>query len=110
MAGNYLKRPEQRVVFKSSALNDDMIPDLIRALYLQHLVERVPDDGIYKSGGNVLDRRALFLGLPHLGVHEYRASRTQIYGRTGPLSTGYELIHIHPEGLSEVLQERAAAR
>ena len=78
--GDFLKGPENCLVVKGAALNNDMLAQILGICKLDDLVERVFDDGVGKTCRNVGNRGSFFLGLLDVGVHEYCATGTQVNG------------------------------
>ena len=104
-----LEGTQQRVVPEGSALHDDAAAQLRGVLDLQHLIERILNDGIDEPCGDVAHRGPLLLCLAHARIHKYRAARTEIHGRIRLLGGAGELVHLHIKRLRETLEERAAA-
>ena len=76
---------------------------------LDHLIQGVFDDGVGKTGGNVLEGRPLLLSLLHVGVHKYGAAGAQIDGIGGKESLLGELGGGVAQGIGKVFKEGAAA-
>ena len=104
-----LKGAQHRLVIKRAALDDDMASEISGVGELDDLVQGVFDDRIGEPGGDVLDRGPLLLRLLDVGIHEYRASRSEIHRVRrvqGALCKGLGCV---AEGAREVFNERSAA-
>ena len=57
------KRAQHRFVVEGAALNHDFLRQHVELLKLNHLIQRVFDDRVRKTGGNIGNRRAFLLRL-----------------------------------------------
>ena len=108
-AGNLFKAPQNRIVVERTALHDDMVSKFRCAGYFDDLKERVLDDRVCQSGGNVGDRRAFFLRLFYFGVHKYRASGSKINRILRIESFVRKVFHRIIQRLCKCLDERTAS-
>ena len=106
---NALKASEHCVVVEGTALYDDVAAKLFRVGDLYYLIKSVPDDGVRESGRDVGDGRALLLCLLHAGVHEYRASCSEVYGVLCEQSLLRKVLDFIAQRIREVLDKRTAA-
>ena len=108
-AEELFQRAEHCVIVEGAALNDHLVAQLGHIAEAHHFIEGVLDDGVGQAGGNIRDGDAVFLGLPHAGIHEDRAAGAQVHRmgrREGDLREGAD---VHAEGLREGVEEGAAA-
>ena len=78
-AGDALESAQHRLIVEGAALHHDVLAQLAGVGQLDDLEQGVFDDGVGKTGRNVRHRRALLLGLLHVGVHEHGAAGAQIH-------------------------------
>ena len=75
-AGNPFKTPENGIVVKRTALNDNVFAEVFRVRQLDDFQQGVLDNGYRKSRRDIRNRGTLFLCLFDFGVHKYRAPGT----------------------------------
>ena len=77
--GDALESAQYRLVIEGAALHHDVLAQLAGVGQLDDLEQGVFDDGVGKAGRDIRYRRALLLGLLHVGVHEHGAAGAQIH-------------------------------
>ena len=107
--GDFLKGAKHRLVVEGAALHHDVFAQVGGVGQLDDLVKGVFDDGVGKSRGNVLHRRALFLRLLDVGIHEHGAAGAKIDGIFGEQCFLGEALGAVAQGIGEVLDKGAAA-
>ena len=107
-AGDFLERAQHSVVIEGAALYNDVLTQLRGRGYLHDLEQRVFDDGIGKTGGDIGYARALLLRLLDAGVHENRAARAKVNGILRKKSCLCKIHHRVIQGLRKGLDKRAA--
>ena len=106
-----LEGPEHGVVEERAPLHHDALAQLGGVGGADDLVQRVLHDGDGQPGGDVLQGRAVLLGLLHRGIHEHGAAGAQVHRMPGQQAPTGEFIHGQaPRRLGEGLYEGAAAR
>ena len=98
-----------RIIKERTALHYDFFTCFLRVSQLYYLIKRVSDDGVRKTRGNISDGRALFLRLLYLGIHKYRAARTEIYRSLRKQRFLCKIGNTHINRLGICLYERTAA-
>ena len=108
-AGQQFEGPDHRIILHGASLEDDVVPQVMGVLELQHLVQAVLDHGIGQTGGNVPDGDPFPEALFYLGVHEHRAPGTQVAGFLGFTGQFGKVADGIVQPLGEGFQESAAA-
>ena len=103
--GDTLKGPQHRLIIEGAALHHDVAAQLMGVGQLDDLEQGVLDDGVGKSGGDIRHRRALLLGLLHVGVHEHGAAGAQIHRMPGEQGLVGELRRREAQGIGKVFQK-----
>ena len=96
-------------IAERAALHQNMVAQHIGIGDFQHFVQRIFDDRICQSGGNIVHAGALAQRLFHFRVHKNRAARAQIAGRLRGGRFGGEIRHTVPHRAGKRFDERAAA-
>ena len=104
-----LEGAEDGLIVEGTALHDDLPAQLFGAGRTDDLVQRVLDDADGQARRDILDGRAVLLGLLDRAVHEDGAAAAQIHGAVGEEAEGRELLDIVAQCLREGLQKAAAA-
>ena len=108
-SGDFLKGAKHRLVVEGAALHHDVFAQVGGVGQLDDLVKGVFDDGVGKSCGNILHRRALFLRLLDVGIHEHGAAGAKIDGIFGEQRFLGKALGAVAQGIGEVLDKGAAA-
>ena len=108
-AGNLLKGAKHRLIVEGAALHHDVFAQVGGVCQLDDLVKGVFDDGVGKSCGNILHRRALFLRLLDVGIHEHGAAGAKVDGIFGKQRFLGKALGAVAQGIGEVLDKGAAA-
>ncbi len=108
-AGDLFKGAEHRLVVERAALHHDVSAKVGGVCQLDDLVQGIFDDGVGKSRGNILHRRALFLGLLDVGIHEHGAAGAEIDGIFGEQRLFGKALGAVAKGIGKVFDEGAAA-
>ena len=77
--GEQLECAKHRIVQESSALNNDSLAQIRGILELDDLIQGVTHDRIGQAGTDIAHICAFFLCLLDRGIHEDRASRSQVH-------------------------------
>ena len=77
---------------------------------LDHFVERIFNDGVGKTGRNILNRGAFFLCLLHIRIHENRTAGAEIDRIWSKKRFPGESLSAVSERVGKVLQKGTAAR
>ena len=77
-AGNLFKAAQNSIIIESTTLYNDIFSEFARIRKLDNLKQRILDDGVGKSGGNIRNGGAFLLRLFHLGIHKYRTACSEI--------------------------------
>ena len=109
-AADLFKGPQHGGVVERAALHHDAAAQVAGVGQLDHLEQRVADDGIGQARADVLHRRAFLLCLLHVAVHEHGAASAQIQRRRGEQRFGGEALGGVAHGVGEIFQKGAAAR
>ena len=109
-AGHQFEGTEYGIVIEGSALHHDLMTQLFRVGQLAHLKQRIFDDGIGKSCGDVLYGSTLLLGLFYFGIHEDRTAGSQVDGSFRCQGDLGKIMHFKIQGTGEGLDEGAASR
>ena len=107
-AGNLLKGAKHRLIVERAALHHDVSAKVGGVGQLDDLVKGVFDDGVGKSRGNILHRRALFLRLLDVGIHEHGAAGAKVDGIFGEQCLFGKPFCAVAKGIGEVFDEGAA--
>ena len=107
-AGNLLKGAKHRLVVEGAALHHDVFAQVGGVCQLDDLVKGILDDGVGKSRGNILHRRALFLRLLDVGIHEHGAAGAEINGIFGEQCLFGKPFCAVAKGIGKVFDEGAA--
>ena len=108
-SGNFLKSPKHSLIMEGTALNHDMLAQILRTGQLDDLVQSIFDDRIGKTGRNIRDGGALLLGLLHIGIHKHGAPGSQIHRRFGKQGFFRKALCRISQAGSKILNEGAAA-
>lgn len=108
--GQTLEGPHDGVIAHRPALQDDLLAQLGRILYLQHLVQTVAHHRIGKPRRDVFDRSAFAQGLLYFRVHEHRTPGSQVAGSLGPTGLLGKLLRRISQRTGKGLQKRSASR
>ena len=108
-AGEPFKGPDHCIVFHGASLENDVSPQVMGVLELQHLVQAVLDDGIGQPSGNIPDGDPFPEALLHFGVHEYGAPGAQVTGFLGFAGQFGKVTDRVVESFGKGFQEGAAA-
>ena len=103
------KCAEHRLVIEGAALHNDMVSQLIGRCTADYFIQRILDDGNRKTGTDVFNGCAVFLGLLDLRVHEYRAAGAKIDRFPAVKTHAGKLLHITAHRFRKRLQKAAAA-
>ena len=76
--GDLFKASQYRIVIECTTLYDDIFSKLGSIGYFDNFVQRVLDNRVSQTGGDISDGSALFLCLFYFGVHEYGTSGTEV--------------------------------
>ena len=79
-ARDALKGAQHGLIVERAALHDDMAAHVAGIGKLNDLIQRIFDDGVGETSGDILHGRALLLRLLDVGVHEHGAARAQVRG------------------------------
>ena len=107
---NLLEAAENRIVVEGTALHDDVVPQLRCAGDLDDLKERVLDDRVGKSGGDIRYRGTFFLRLLDFGVHKYCTAGPKVNGILRVERLMGEILHAVVQGFGKGLDKGAASR
>ena len=108
-AGDSLKGTENCVIIKCAALHNDLAAQLFRIGQLDDLKDRVLDDRIGKTGGDIADTGAFLLRLFYFGVHENRTPGAKVNRRFGKESHFGKIFHGIIQRLGKCLDEGTTA-
>ena len=104
-----LEGAEDGLIVERTALHDDLPAQLFGAGRTDDLVQCVLDDADGQARRDILDGRAVLLGLLDRAVHKDGAAAAQIHGAVGEEAEGRELLDVVAQCLRESLQKAAAA-
>ena len=107
--GYGLKGPEHRFIIEGAALDHNVAAQLGGIGELYDLIKGVFDDGIGKTGGNVLNGGPFLLGLLYVGIHEHGAAGAQIHRVLGKKGLLCKVLCAVAQGICKVFDKGAAA-
>ena len=87
-----------------------MVAELLGRTGADDLIDGILDDGRREACGDVLDARALLLGLLDRAVHEHGTARAELHGMLREEAEAGEGLDLHAHGLGKGLDEGAAPR
>ena len=107
--GNLFQASQYRIIIECTALNDDMLSERRGIGYLDDLKQRVFDDGIGKSGGDIIHTGPFLLRLLHTGIHEYRTAGSKVDGIFGKKGCLCKILNREVQGSGKGLKEGTAS-
>jgi len=105
-----LESSQNCVVKECTALNNDILAQLVCGICTDNLVNSVLDDRRGKSCGDILNSSAVLLSLLYGAVHENGAAGTKVNRVLGEKSQTCKLGYLVAHCLSKGLDKGAAAR
>ena len=104
-----LEGPQHRIIIEGTALDHDMLAQLLGVRDLDDLEQGILDDGVGEACGNVGDAGTLLLRLLHVGIHENGTAGAQVCGALGKECLVGEVNDGEAQRFRKGLQEGAAA-
>ena len=77
-AGDCLEASKNCIVVERTALYNDMLAKFCRVRQLDNFKQRIFDNGVSKSGGDICYGSAFFLRLFYFGVHKYGTTGSKV--------------------------------
>ncbi len=108
-AGDLFKASKNRVVVESASLYHNVLSEGGGVGDFNYFKERVLDNGVGQSRGNIGDGSAFLLRLLYFGVHKYRTAGSQINGMFGKKGGSCKILHTVIQGFGKGFDERTAA-
>ena len=100
-----LEGAEDSLIVERTALHDDLPAQLFGAGRTDDLVQRVLDDADGQARRDILDGRAVLLGLLDRAVHKDGAAAAQIHGAVGEEAEGRELLDVVASACAKVCKK-----